>query len=204
MSFTHYYYYYFFFSFFFAPPKFWNWVPNHPGPVSMPSFSLHEWMCVRDRTHDVAFVDCLLSVFQVTFASLHSGHCMADDLAQCKDEAVCGFLLHTAWLLLVGQTPFCFAPPYAFFLPLLFPCWLYGCGCGKSMLLITSRPQNGCSFYLVSDPKLLFLPLTLSHPSLFLYSCTAPGVPGGTSSSSTSRHEGVLQGRVSTLLQRCK
>lgn len=53
-------------------------------------------MCVRDRTHDVAFVDCLLSVFQVTFASLHSGHCMADDLAQCKDEAVCGFLLHTA------------------------------------------------------------------------------------------------------------
>lgn len=32
-------------------------------------------------------------VFQVTFASLHSGHCMADDLAKCK---VCRFFLYTA------------------------------------------------------------------------------------------------------------
>lgn len=42
-----------------------------------------------------------LFVFQVPFASLHSGHCMADGLAKCKDEAVCRFLLCTAQLLLV-------------------------------------------------------------------------------------------------------
>lgn len=125
----------FFFSFFFAPPKFWNWVPNHPGPVSMPSFSLHEWVCVRDRTHGVAFVDCWFSVFQVTFASLHSGHCMADDLAKCKDEAVCGFLLHTAWLLLVGQIPFCCVPPYAFFSHFSSPVGFMAAGAGNQCYL---------------------------------------------------------------------
>lgn len=52
--------------------------------------------CVSERqTHDVAFVDCFF-VFQVTFASLHSGHCMADDIAKCKDEAVCRFFLYAA------------------------------------------------------------------------------------------------------------
>lgn len=41
-------------------------------------------VCQRDRTHGVAFGDWGFFVFQVTFASLHSGHCMADGLANVK------------------------------------------------------------------------------------------------------------------------
>lgn len=70
------------------------------------------------------------------------------------------------------------------------------------MLFITTRPDNCCFFYLVSNPTLLFLLLMLSLPSFFLYSCTPPsGVSDGISGSSTMRHEVVLQGRFSTLLQ---
>jgi len=70
------------------------------------------------------------------------------------------------------------------------------------MLFITTRPNNCCFFYLVSNPMLLFLPLMLSLPSFFLYSCTVlSGVSDGISDSSTARHEVVLQGRFSTLPQ---
>lgn len=61
-------------------------------------------------------------VFQVTFASLHSGHCMADGLAKCKDEVVCRFLLYTVITVACLTDPsFRFVPSLRLFIPLIFP-----------------------------------------------------------------------------------
>lgn len=84
---------------------------------------------------------------------------------------------------------------YPTYIPLL-ALWRVAAGRGMH------QTRNCCFFYLISNPTLLFLPLMLSLPSFFLYSCTAPsGVSDGISGSSTARHEVVLQGRFSTLPQ---
>lgn len=87
-------------------------------------------VCQRDRTRGVAFGDWGFFVFQVTFASLHSGHCMADGLANVKMRWFADFCCTQRNCCLFDRLLSALFLPCAF-LPTSIPSKLYQGGCGE-------------------------------------------------------------------------
>lgn len=80
----HFFPFFFFLCFF---PKFWNWVFNQAGPVSMPSFfPLHEWVCVREQCNQWCGFALIPLLWNSPPASFRSSHCMAAELSRVKVE----------------------------------------------------------------------------------------------------------------------